>query len=36
VPLAHLLQQPFATGELSPPPEGIIVNIEGIVVNPGT
>jgi hypothetical protein len=36
VPLAHLLRLPFTAGELTPPPEGIVVNTEGIVVNPGT
>jgi hypothetical protein len=34
MPLVHLLRPPFATGELTPPPEGIFVNTEGISVRP--
>jgi hypothetical protein len=36
MPLEHLLRPPFAADELTPPPEGLVVNREGIVVNPGT
>jgi hypothetical protein len=36
VPLEHLLRPPYTAGELPPPPEGLVVNIEGMVVNPGT
>jgi hypothetical protein len=34
--LAHLLRPLFAAGELTPLPEGIVVNIKGIVMNLGT
>jgi hypothetical protein len=36
MPLVHLLRPPFANGELTPPPEGIFVKADGMVVNPGT
>jgi hypothetical protein len=36
VPLEHLLRPLFTTDELTLPPEGLVVNREGIVVNPVT